>query len=364
MKINEVITILEELAPLSYSEDFDNTGLIVGEENTEVSGILVTLDTLEKVVDEAIDNNCNLIVSFHPIVFSGLKKFNNKNYVERVIIKSIKNNIAIFAIHTALDNSWNGVNAMICEKLNLKNRKILIPKNDTIQKLFTYVPIASVKKVRDALFKAGAGNIGNYSKCSFNIKGTGSYMGNENSNPLVGEKGEIRFEDEVQIGVTFQKHLQSSVLKALYDSHPYEEVAYEVTTLENTNPQIGMGMIGELNKEVNERDFLSFLKDTMKTDCIRHSKLLKKPIKKIAVLGGSGSFAIETAKQAGANVFVTADLKYHDFFKAENSILLADIGHYESEQYTKELLASFLNKKISNFAIILSQINTNSITYF
>ena len=364
MKINEVITILEELAPLSYSEDFDNTGLIVGEENTEVSGILVTLDTLERVVDEAIDNNCNLIVSFHPIVFSGLKKFNNKNYVERVIIKSIKNNIAIFAIHTALDNSWNGVNAMICEKLNLKNRKILIPKNDTIQKLFTYVPIASVKKVRDALFKAGAGNIGNYSKCSFNIKGTGSYMGNENSNPLVGEKGEIRFEDEVQIGVTFQKHLQSSVLKALYDSHPYEEVAYEVTTLENTNPQIGMGMIGELNKEVNERDFLSFLKDTMKTDCIRHSKLLKKPIKKIAVLGGSGSFAIETAKQSGANVFVTADLKYHDFFKAENSILLADIGHYESEQYTKELLASFLNKKISNFAIILSQINTNSITYF
>lgn len=364
MKINEVITILEELAPLSYSEDFDNTGLIVGEGNTEVSGILVTLDTLERVVDEAIDNNCNLIVSFHPIVFSGLKKFNSKNYVERVIIKSIKNNIAIFAIHTALDNSWNGVNAMICEKLNLKNRKILIPKNDTIQKLFTYVPIASVKKVRDALFKAGAGNIGNYSKCSFNIKGTGSYMGNENSNPLVGEKGEIRFEDEVQIGVTFQKHLQSSVLKALYDSHPYEEVAYEVTTLENTNPQIGMGMIGELNKEVNERDFLSFLKDTMKTDCIRHSKLLKKPIKKIAVLGGSGSFAIETAKQAGANVFVTADLKYHDFFKAENSILLADIGHYESEQYTKELLASFLNKKISNFAIILSQINTNSITYF
>ena len=364
MKINEVITILEELAPLSYSEDFDNTGLIVGEGNTEVSGILVTLDTLERVVDEAIDNNCNLIVSFHPIVFSGLKKFNNKNYVERVIIKSIKNNIAIFAIHTAVDNSWNGVNAMICEKLNLKNRKILIPKNDTIQKLFTYVPTASVKKVRNALFKAGAGNIGNYSKCSFNIKGTGSYMGNENSNPLVGEKGEIRFEDEVQIGVTFQKHLQSSVLKALYDSHPYEEVAYEVTTLENTNPQIGMGMIGELNKEVNERDFLSFLKDKMKTDCIRHSKLLKKPIKKIAVLGGSGSFAIETAKQAGANVFVTADLKYHDFFKAENSILLADIGHYESEQYTKELLASFLNKKISNFAIILSQINTNSITYF
>jgi len=364
MKIKEIISLLEELAPLSYSEDFDNTGLLVGDKNETVSGILVTLDTLESVVDEAIANNCNLIVSFHPIVFSGLKKITGRNYVERVVIKAIKNNIAIFSMHTALDNSWNGVNAMICEKLNLQKRRILIPKNDTIQKLFTYVPIESVEKVREALFNAGAGNIGNYSNCSFNIDGMGSYKGNEDSNPVIGEKGEVRFEKEVQIGVTFQKHVQSSVLKALFKSHPYEEVAYEVTTLENTNQQIGMGMIGEFETPMSEVAFLKYLKETMNTKCVRHSNLNSKTISKVAVLGGSGSFAINAAKQAGADVFVTSDLKYHDFFKAENNILLADIGHYESEQYTKELLVSFLNKKISTFAVVLSQIDTNPITYF
>lgn len=364
MKIKEVISLLEELAPLSYSEDFDNTGLLVGDKNNTVSGVLVTLDTLESVVDEAITNHCNLIISFHPIVFSGLKKFTGKNYVEKTVIKAIKNDIAIFAIHTALDNSWNGVNAMICNKLKLGKRQILIPKSNTIQKLFTYVPVAQVESVREALFNAGAGNIGNYSNCSFNIDGTGSYKGNEESNPVIGEKGEIRYEKEVQIGVTFQKHVQSSVLKALFKSHPYEEVAYEVTTLENTNQQIGMGMVGELHSPMTEEDFLIFLKETMNTKCVRHSKLTNKSISKIAVLGGSGSFAIDAAKQAGADVFVTADLKYHDFFKAENNILLADIGHYESEQFTKDLLVSFLNKKITTFAVVLSQINTNPITYY
>jgi len=364
MKIKEVINLLEELAPLSYTEDFDNTGLIVGDKNNTVTGVLVTLDTLESVVDEAVTNNCNLIISFHPIVFSGLKKLTGRNYVERTVIKAIKNNIAIFAIHTALDNSWNGVNAMICDKLKLEKRRILIPKNKTIQKLTTYVPSESVDKVRDALFNSGAGNIGNYSNCSFNIEGIGSYMGNEESNPVIGERGEIRYEKEVQIGITYQKHVQSSVLKALFTSHPYEEVAYEITTLDNNNQQIGMGMIGELNTPLNENEFLKFLKESMNTKCVRHSKLNEKPISKIAVLGGSGSFAIQAAKQAGADAFVTADLKYHDFFNAENSILLADIGHYESEQYTKELLVSFLNKRITTFAVVLSQINTNPITYY
>lgn len=364
MKIKEVILLLEELAPLTYSEDFDNTGLLVGNKDEKVSGILVTLDTLEIVVDEAIAKNCNLIISFHPIVFSGLKKITGRNYVERVVIKAIKNSIAIFSMHTALDNSWNGVNAMICNQLKLKNRKILIPKKDTVQKLFTYVPIKSAEKVREALFNAGAGNIGNYSNCSFNIDGMGSYKGNEDSNPVIGEKGEVRFEKEMQIGVTFQKHVHSSVLKALFKYHPYEEVAYEVTTLENSNQQLGMGMIGELENPLSELDFLNYLKDNMNTKCVRHSNLNSKTISKIAVLGGSGSFAIKAAKQAGADVFVTSDLKYHDFFKAENKILLADIGHYESEQFTKDLLVSFLNKKISTFAIVLSQINTNPITYF
>jgi dinuclear metal center YbgI/SA1388 family protein len=364
MKVNDVIHILEELAPLSYSEDFDNTGLLVGDANETVAGILVTLDTLEDVVDEAIEHNCNLIVSFHPILFKGLKKITGKTYVERVILKAIKHNIAIFAIHTALDNAWNGVNAMMCEKLDLINRNILVPQSGTINKLVTFVPSENAAVVREALFDAGAGNIGNYSNCSFNQSGMGSFKGNEESNPKRGKKGETHLEAEIQIGVTFQKHLQSGILKALFESHPYEEVAYEITTLNNTNQHIGLGMVGEYEKEISEEDFLKHIKKTFKTGCVRHSALLGKKIKKVAVLGGSGSFAIEAAKKSGAHAFITSDLKYHDFFTVENSLLLADVGHYESEQYTKELLVAHLSKKISNFAIILSQVNTNPITYF
>ncbi|RFN59877.1 Nif3-like dinuclear metal center hexameric protein [Marixanthomonas ophiurae] len=364
MKVKEVIQILDDFAPLSYSEGFDNTGLLVGDTNASVSGILVTLDTLEEVVDEAIANNCNLIVSFHPIIFSGLKKITGKTYVERVVQKAIKNDINIFAIHTALDNAWNGVNAMICEKLKLTNRKVLIPKENAIKKLVTFVPVKDASTVRESLFQAGGGEIGNYSNCSFNIKGEGSFNGNEESNPTIGNKGETHFEEEIQIGITFHKHKEGKIMKALLDSHPYEEVAYEITTLENRNQHLGMGMIGELSNEVSEDNFLKFIKETMQTGCVRHSKLQNKKIKKVAVLGGSGSFAIKAAKAAGADAYVTADLKYHDFFTAENNILLCDIGHYESEQYTKDLLVSFLTKKISNFAIVLSQINTNPISYF
>ena len=364
MKVKDVVHILEELAPPAYAEDFDNTGLLVGDKNAAITGILVTLDTLESVVDEAISNKCNLIVSFHPIIFSGLKKITGATYVERVVLKAIKNDIAIYAIHTALDNAWNGVNAMICETLQLKNRQVLIAQPGTIKKLATYAPASKATKVRDSLFLAGAGEIGNYSNCSFTSSGTGSFNANQDANPTLGKKGEIHFEEESQIVVTFQKHLESKVISALLKSHPYEEVAYEVSTLENTSQHIGMGMVGELASEMPESEFLLFLKSTMKTECIRHSKLCNKPIKKVAVLGGSGSFAIEAAKAAGADVFVTSDLKYHDFFKAEGSIILTDVGHYESEQFTKDLLHSFLNKKITNFAVVLAQTNTNPISYY
>lgn len=364
MLVKDVIQHLEELAPLSYSEDFDNTGLLVGNALTKVTGILVTLDTLESVVDEAISNKCNLIVSFHPIIFSGLKKITGQSYVERTILKAIKNDVAIFAIHTALDNAWNGVNAMICEKLQLTKRQILMPQEGTIKKLLTFVPVKDADKVRDALFDAGGGRIGHYDNCSFNITGTGSFEGNEDSNPTIGNKGETHFEEEIQIGITFQKHLESKVLNALFNEHPYDEVAYEITTLNNTNQHIGMGMIGELPAELSSKEFLSTLKNTFNTGCIKHSKPGNRGIKKVAVLGGSGSFAIEAAQRAGADAFVTSDLKYHDFFRAEGKILLTDIGHYESEQFTKQLLVSFLNKKFTNFAIVLSETNTNPVTYF
>ena len=364
MIVQDVINHLETLAPLSYAEDFDNVGLLVGNKNTELTGVLVTLDTLETVVEEAIAENCNLIVSFHPIIFKGLKKLNGKTYVERVVMKAIQHNIAIYSMHTALDNAFNGVNAMICNQLELQNKQILIPQNDTIKKLTTYVPKNEAEALRIALFNVGAGSIGNYDNCSFNVDGFGTFKGNEASNPSLGKKGTTHTEAETKITITFPKHIESRVLKTLFDSHSYEEVAYEVVTIENKNQHIGMGMIGDLSTPLSETDFLNKLKTTMKTGCIRHSTFLNKTIKKVAVLGGSGSFAITSAKAAGADAFVTADLKYHDFFAAENSILLADIGHYESEQFTKNLLVEYLTKKITNFAIILSKTNTNPVKYF
>ena len=363
MIIKDITNYIEELAPLNYAEDFDNVGLLVGNYNSKVSGVLVTLDTLEETVDEAISKNCNLIVSFHPIIFDGLKKLNGNSYVERVVLKAIKNDIAIYATHTALDNSKNGVSAKMCEVIGLQNPKILIPKKGIIKKLTTYVPVNNSELLRNALFNAGAGNIGNYENCSFNTLGDGTFKGNKDANPVIGEIGKLHTEKETKISVIFETKNEAAILKALQENHPYEEVAYEIITTENVHQHIGMGMIGELPKEMDEVAFLTYLKKIMKTDCVRHSALINKKIKKVAVLGGSGSFAISNAKRAGADAYVSADFKYHEFFKAENSILLADIGHYESEQFTKNLLVDYLTKKISNFAVILSEKSTNPIYY-
>ncbi len=363
MIVKDITNAIEEIAPLSYAEDFDNVGLLIGNYDTKVSGILVTLDTLEIVVDEAIENNCNLIVSFHPIIFSGLKKITGNSYVERVVLKAIKHDIAIYAIHTALDNSIKGVSAKMAEVLGLRNTKILLPKTGLIKKLTTYAPQQEAEKVREALHNAGAGNIGNYSDCSFNTKGLGTYRGNEDSNPTIGKKGELHTESETMISVVFEKHLEQKIVKALHKYHPYEEVAYDIVTTDNVHQHIGMGMIGELTNELSEKDFFYRLKEQFNLKCIRHSKLLGNSIKKVAVLGGSGSFAIDAAKRSGADVYISADFKYHEFYRAENELILADIGHYESEQFTKNLLADHLTKKFRNFAIILSKSITNPINY-
>lgn len=364
MKIKEILPILEEMAPLAYAEDFDNVGLLVGNIETEMTGILVCHDALENVIAEAIAKNCNLIVCFHPIVFSGLKKITGKNYVERVVLKAIKNDIAIYAVHTALDNHKNGVNKIFCDALGLVNAKVLVPKQNFIRKLVTYTIPENAEKLRNALFDAGAGNIGNYENCSFNSNGIGTYMGNENSNPEIGERFEFVEGNEIKIEVTFEKYLEPKILKALFSNHVYEEVAYEIYDLQNAHQNIGLGMIAELDTARTERDFLQMVKDKMQTESIRHSRFLDKNIKKVAVLGGSGSFAIKSAIASGADAFLTADLKYHNFYEAENRLLLCDIGHFESERYTKNYIVDFLRKKITNFAIILSEENTNPVKYF
>ncbi|NHM06336.1 Nif3-like dinuclear metal center hexameric protein [Flavobacterium sp. CYK-4] len=363
MKIKEILAVLEEMAPLAYAEDFDNVGLLTGNAETEATGILVCHDALESVIDEAISKNCNLVVCFHPILFSGLKKITGANYVERSIIKAIKNDIAIYAVHTALDNHQNGVNRIFAEALGLKDIKILVPKSNFIRKLITYTTPENAKQVRHALFEVGAGTIGNYDNCSFNSEGFSTYQGNENSNPTVGNKGELTQTGEIKIEVTFEKHLENKMLKALFANHIYEEVAYEIYTLENEHQNIGLGAIGTFENPMDEQKFLQHVKQKMQSPAIRHSDFTGKKISKVAVLGGSGSFAIKNAIKAGADAYLTADLKYHNFYEAENQLLLADIGHFESERYTKNYIVDFLQKKIPNFAIVLSEMNTNPVKY-
>ena len=363
MKIKDIISVLEEMAPLAYAEDFDNVGLLVGNSASEATGILVCHDALESVIDEALIKKCNLIVCFHPIIFSGLKKITGKNYVERVVIKAIKNDIAIYAVHTALDNHQYGVNKIFCDALGLINTKILIPKPNFIKKLITYTVPENATKVRTALLDSGAGTIGNYDNCSFNSNGFSTYQGNEKSNPVIGNKGELTQAQEIKIEVIFEKQLESKILKALFNSHIYEEVAYEIYDLQNTHQNVGLGMIGELEVPMSEKEFLLFVKNKMQSEGIRHSQFTGKTIKKVAVLGGSGSFAIKNAIQAGADAFLTADLKYHNFYEAENQLLLADIGHFESERYTKNYIVDFLRKKIHKFAVVLSEENTNPVKY-
>lgn len=363
MNIKDITDYLEKLAPLSYAEDFDNVGLLVGDKYSEVSGVLVTLDTLEETVDEAIEKKCNLIISFHPIIFGGLKKFNGSNYVERVVMKAIKNDIAIYATHTALDNSFYGVSAKMCEVLKLKNKSVLLPQKGTLKKLVTYVPVKAAKTVRKMLFDVGAGAVGNYNECSFNVKGTSTFQGNAEANPVIGTRGVTSEEKEIQISLTFPKHLEPKIIQTLHTAHPYEEVAYEVTTLENKNQHIGIGMIGTLETPMETEKFLDHVKIYMNTECIRHSAPLKKPIERVAVLGGSGSFGLSAAIAQQADAYITADFKYHEFYKAERKILITDIGHYESEQFTKNLLVDYLKEKFRNFAIILSKKSTNPIYY-
>jgi dinuclear metal center YbgI/SA1388 family protein len=362
-QIKHITQHLESIAPLSYQEGYDNCGLIVGDPDAEVTGVMLCLDSTEAVIDEAIEKGCNLVIAHHPIVFKGMKKFNGRNYVERTVIKAIKNDVAIYAIHTNLDHIHTGVNAKIGEKLGLQNLQILSSKRQLLRKLVTFAPHADADKVRNALFAAGAGHIGEYSEASFNLVGTGTFKGSDNSNPHVGNKGERHQEPETRIETIFPAHLEGNVIGALKVAHPYEELAYDIFVLENENAQVGAGMVGELTSPVDEAAFIQIIKIKLNAAMVRYTALLGKPVSKVAWCGGSGSFLLQDAIRAGAQVYITGDFKYHEFFDAENKIVIADIGHYESEQFTPEIIHSILQKKFSNFALYFTQVNTNPINY-
>ena len=345
MIIKNIIQQLEALAPLAYAEDFDNVGLLVGHPEDHITGILVCHDALETVIEEAITKHCNLVVCFHPIWFKGIKKLNGNSYVERSIIKAIKNNIAIYAIHTALDNHNLGVNDIMLKSLGIKTSQILVPKTNYIQKLITYTVLSNQEQIMLALFEAGAGKIGSYDECSFRSLGKGTYKGNENSNPVIGERGKRSEEEEVKIEVTFEKHLQSKILEALKKNHVYEEVAYEIYALENIHQNIGLGKVGMLPEPLTTTHFFDLIKEKLNVSVIKHSEIIKNKVQKIAFLGGSGSFAVNHAINCKADLYITSDLKYHDYFLAENKIILADIGHFESEKFTKNIIFDFLKEK-------------------
>lgn len=363
-KVNDITTYLEEWAPRAYQESYDNSGLITGNPNTTVNGILTTLDCTEAIVDEAIARNCNLIVAHHPILFLGLKKLTGSNYVERTLIKAIKNDICIYAIHTNLDNVHSGVNAKIANKLGLINTRILAPKRGLLSKIEAFVPQKDSAYVLQALHKAGAGNIGNYSQCSFRLAGTGTFLPNEKANPAIGRQQVQEEVQEDKLELIFPSHLQHSILSALKAAHPYEEVAYYVQQLENQHQEVGSGQIGQLASPLSSEEFLSHVKSKMNLSVIKHTELTSDRIETVAVCGGAGSFLLQNALKAKADAFITSDFKYHEFFDAEGKIMIADIGHYESEVYTKDLICEYIRENFPNIATYLSEVNTNPVQYF
>jgi dinuclear metal center YbgI/SA1388 family protein len=364
MKIQDITNFLETVAPPTLQENYDNAGLLTGSAGWECTGIITSLDATEEVVLEAIAKKANLVVAHHPIIFGGLKKINGKNYVEKAIITAIKNDVAIYAIHTNLDHVMNGVNGKMADMLGLTNRQMLQPKKSLVKKLVTFVPTVQAEIVRSAIFEAGGGQIGNYSECSFNSQGEGTFKAGEGTNPFVGTQGIRHTENEIKVELVFPAWLEGNVISALIKSHPYEEVAYDISMLDNVHQQVGSGMVGELETAILETEFLQLLQSAFQLKVIRHTPLTGKMVKKIALCGGAGSFLIGAAVASGADFYITGDVKYHEFFDANSRLVIADIGHYESEQYTIELLFDILSEKFPNFAVQKSGVKTNPVNYF
>ncbi len=363
MKIKDITRLLEEKFPLALQENYDNSGLQVGSGETEITGVLISVDITNEVIDEAISLGFNLVISHHPLIFGGLKKLTGANYIEKLVLKAIKNDISLYAIHTNLDNSIDGTNSHLAKLLGLNDLEVLLPMKSILKKLVTFCPVSHAEQVREAIFEAGAGHIGNYDNCSFNINGKGSFRGGMEANPFVGNIGEIHFEDEVRVETIFPSHLQSKVINAMIEAHPYEEVAYDIYPLENTNHKYGAGIIGRLNDSFTEVDFLNNLKKIVGAQAIKHTNLLGKKIKTVAICGGSGAFLIKTAIQKRADIYISGDIKYHEYFDADGKIIIAEVGHYLSEQFTKDILFGLIQEKFPTFAVQKSAISSCPINY-
>jgi dinuclear metal center YbgI/SA1388 family protein len=363
IQIKTITDYLDESFPLAYQEDFDNSGLLIGDPNQEISKALVCVDVTEAIIDEAIAGACGLIISHHPLIFGGLKRITGQTYVERVVQKAIKNNIGIYAIHTNLDNHMQGLNRMLAEMLGLSDLNILKPKQDTLRKIVTFCPVEQAAKVREAIFEAGAGKIGDYDSCSYNTFGDGSFRPLDSANPFIGKPNELHFEKEVKIEAIYPAYLQKHIITKMIEAHPYEVVAYDILLLGNENRYVGSGMHGKLSEEISASDFLNKVKSVCGLPTVKYSGNIDQLISRVALCGGGGSFLIADAIRSGAQIFLTADLKYHDYFIPEGKMILADIGHYESEQFSKDLITQVLVKKFPNFAVLKTKVSSNPVKY-
>lgn len=359
--IQDIIDVIEEQAPLALQESYDNAGMQVGEASLPATGAVLCVDVTESVVDEAVISGANLIISHHPLLFRGLKHITGSNYIERIVMKALRNHIAIYAAHTNLDATM--VNYRWAEKLGLTDTEILQPTGNMLLKLVTYVPLAHAESVRNALFAAGAGHIGKYDCCSYISEGTGSFRAGTDAQPFCGTIGKLHHEPESRIEVVLPRYLKSRVVKALFNTHPYQEPAYDLLPLDNPWRQVGHGIVGNLPNTISAYDFLNHLKQIMPCESIRHTAKKKQSVRRIALCGGGGSFLIDNAVAAGADIFVTGEIGYHHFFGYENTIILAEIGHYESEQHTKAIFYDVIRKKFPTFATYHTKVETNPIKY-
>ncbi|MFH0842599.1 MAG: Nif3-like dinuclear metal center hexameric protein [Bacteroidota bacterium] len=364
MKLKDLCTFLDTAIPLSFQEGYDNSGLQVGLPDKEIRSALICLDVTDEVLDEAGYSGCDMIISHHPLIFTGLKRLAGKTLTERLVLMAIKQNVAIYSAHTNLDVIGNGVSRKMAEILRLQNIKILSPLKNRLCKLVTFIPESHLDKVRDAIFSAGAGVTGNYDQCSFTVQGTGSFRGNANTKPFAGKKGELSLEKEIRFETIMFSHLKNNVVRALLENHPYEEAAYDIYPLENDNITVGMGCTGELPEPADDKEFLESMKTLFTARGIRHSKLTGKKVRRVALCGGAGGSLINDALASGADAFVTADIRYHSFFEAGNKMIIIDIGHYESEKFSVEILYDLIIKKFPTFALRFSDVNTNPVNYF
>ena len=361
--VQDLARVLEAAAPLAYQESYDNAGLQCGDPHMEVQGVLIALDCTPAVVDEAIRRGCNVVVTHHPLIFRPLKRLTGANEVEQTLLKAIKNDVALYAAHTNLDNVRHGVNRKLAEKLGLVNLRILDPKPGLLAKLVTYVPATHTEIVLAALYAAGAGQVGDYSACSFRMEGIGTFTPGAGTNPFQGAVGVPETTAEERVEVLLPLHLQNTALRALRQAHPYEEVAYEIIKLENSNQEVGSGMVGELPTPLSPQEFRAQLKKALLVPVVKHTSF-DKPIKRVALCGGAGRFLIGKARAAGADAYVTGDLKYHEYFQAEKQLMLCDVGHFESEQFTGEVFQDLLASTFGGtFALFIAETHTNPVHY-